>query len=90
MAPRQVRFYSSLPLLLKGLCLPRGAISFALEHVSKAILLDIYRIWLRRGGNVDSGGKAFKGASQPYTWVASPRHFLSIPWIVWAGAGSIA
>jgi hypothetical protein len=46
----------SLYNLLKDIGLPRGAISSALERGSKAALLDSYRIWLGREGNVGSGG----------------------------------
>jgi hypothetical protein len=45
----------SLYNLLKDLGLPRGAISSALEWVLKVALLDFYRIWLGREGNVSSG-----------------------------------
>jgi hypothetical protein len=41
---------------LKDLGLPRRAISSALERVSKAALLDYYRIWLGREGSIGSGG----------------------------------
>jgi hypothetical protein len=47
----------SLYNLLKDLSLPRGAISSALERVTKAALLDSYRILLGREGNVGSGGE---------------------------------
>jgi hypothetical protein len=36
--------------LLKNLSLPGGANSSALERVSKAVLLDCYRILIRQGG----------------------------------------
>jgi hypothetical protein len=37
--------------------LPRGTISSTLERVSKAALLDSYRIWLGREGSAGSGGE---------------------------------
>jgi hypothetical protein len=49
--------HNLLKTIIAPLSMPRGGVSSTLERLSKAALLDSYRIWLGREGNVGSGDK---------------------------------